>query len=135
MNTIGFTLPPSRRDPDPRDALRNAANHLAVAASELARDPRHRPDDRKRFALAESRFRAQAADLTGLTLGPAPPVPGVFSTAGDPLPLTALFADALLLDQRWHDARSIDGRLVEGAKELLLGFRWTLADVVRQGVA
>jgi hypothetical protein len=120
-----FLVPLATRD-GWSEAFRCAVRHLAVAASQLARDEKLPRDAVERFAAAEALFRAQSSDLGGISPQPIVPGPLLRLSGEETISLTALFANICQHDRSWLPHRSIDPELVHGAREILCALKWLL---------
>lgn len=107
------------------EELRCAARHLAVAASELVRDPALRRDVAARHAVAEAIYREQA-DCSGGGCSCESEGPAVRSPDGRQVSVLELLVSAIRRYGPPLPLRSIDREVVHGAKELLLAFEWSL---------
>jgi len=111
------------------DELQNAAvRHLAVAASQLARDPSVPRDDAARFAAAEARFRSGAIERGVLERQEVRSEPVVRLDETSTIALSRLFASLCRRDRWLLPKRSIEPDLILAARELLTGLNWFLHD-------
>ena len=110
--------------PAPHELPDGTIRHLAVAASELAREAGLSAGDRARYAGVEAHFR----DLTDAPRSGSIPAaaPVVQSVGGQARRLTDLVGGPLARKTRGFPPRQIDRRLVEEVKDLLRGLAWTL---------
>jgi hypothetical protein len=124
--------PPKERVAEvPGDVERSVVRLLAVAATELARSPSLPKSEALRFSAAEARFRAilQLHGDIRSRPGQVPACPSVRLGSDSMISLVEMFVS--LCPEWGHHAPppwTVDARLVERAKELLLGQDWHLPD-------
>lgn len=114
---------------DLTDEIKCCAKHLAVAATDLARDARTAPRLASRLPAAEAQFRALASSFEGLLpVGLRTPIPSPVVPIDDEttVPLVVLLADIYVRERWWLTNGSVVPELVAGARELLCGLRWVL---------
>jgi len=114
---------------DLSEVIRCCAKHLAVAATDLARDARTSPREAARLTAAGAQFRSLASSFEGvLAPGERPPLPTPAVPLDDETssPLVILLANVYVRERWWLNNGSIVPELVAGARELLSGLKWHL---------
>ncbi len=105
------------------------AKHLAVAATDLARDPKTAPRQAARLSAAGAQFRSLASSFEGLLpSGSRPPLPSPSVPLDDEtsIPLVVLLANVYVRERWWLTNGSVVPELVAGARDLLCGLKWVL---------
>lgn len=114
---------------EPEELLRCAYRHLAVAATQLARDGAVSPEEAERYAQAAARFRALTEQPWGVSNGLRQAAPFVITAAGPSVSVADLFASACIRARVSPPPRSIDPTLVDEAKDLLRGLNWQVLPI------